>query len=133
MSLEGQPEFLTREAIDDLHYEAIERHGGHHGVLNEHLLESAINQPQQTYHISAADLYEIAAAYAYHIVADHPYWDGNKRTGALAAMEFLEANGVDTSRLPEQHAYESLIKVADHHMDRFELAEFFRSTLSAER
>jgi len=48
-------------------------------------------------------------------------------------MEFLEANGVDTSRLPEQLAYESLIKVADHHMDRFELAEFFRSTLSAER
>ncbi|MBZ5621968.1 MAG: hypothetical protein LAQ69_25065 [Acidobacteriia bacterium] len=56
MSLEREPEFLTREAIDDLHYGAIERHGGHHGVLNEHLLESAINQPQQTYHIDGADL-----------------------------------------------------------------------------
>ena len=48
-------------------------------------------------------------------------------------MEFLEANGVDTSRLPEQQTYESLIKVADHQMDRFELAEFFRSTLNVER
>jgi len=66
-------------------------------------------------------------------VADHPYWDGNKRTGVLAAIEFLEANGIDTSRLPEQQTYQSLIKVADHQMDRFELAEFFRSALSMER
>ncbi len=48
MSLDWEPEFLTREAIDDLHYEAIERYGGHHGVLNEGLLESAINQPRNT-------------------------------------------------------------------------------------
>jgi len=133
MSLEKEPEFLTREVVDDLHYEAIEQHGGHHGVLNEHLLESAIHQPQQTYHVGGGDLYEIAAAYAYHIVAivaDHPYWDGNKRTGALAALEFLETNGIDTSRLPEQQTYESLIQVAEHQMDRFELAAFFRSHLS---
>jgi|ERR1022692_257063 death-on-curing protein len=132
MSLEREPEFLTREAIDDLHYEAIERQGGHHGVLNDHLLESAINQPQQTYHIGGGDLYEIAAAYAFHIVADHPYWDGNKRTGALAAMEFLETNGVDTSRLPEQQTYECLIKIAEHQMNRFELADYFRSALTAD-
>ena len=99
-------------------------------MLNEHLLESAINQHQQTSHVGGGDLYEIAAAYAYHIVADHPYWDGNKRTGALAAIEFLETNGIDTSRLPEQQTYESLIHVAEHQMDRFELAEFFRSHLS---
>ncbi len=130
MRIEKEPEFLTREIVDDLHYEAIEQHGGHHGLLNEHLLESAIHQPQQTYHVGGGDLYEIAAAYAYHIVADHPYWDGNKRTGALAAIEFLEANGVDTSPLPERQTYESLIQVAEHQMDRFELAAFFRSHLS---
>ena len=130
MRIEKEPEFLTREIVDDLHYEAIEQHGGHHGVLNEHLLESAIHQPQQTYHVGGGDLYEIAAAYAYHIVADHPYWDGNKRTGALAAIEFLEANGIDSSRWPEQETYESPIKVAEHQMDRLELAEFFRSRLS---
>ena len=130
MRIEKEPEFLTREIVDDLHYEAIEQHGGHHGVLNEHLLESAIHQPQQTYHLGGGDLYEIAAAYAYHIVADHPYWDGNKRTGALAAIEFLEANGVDTRPLPERQTYESLIQVAEHQMDRFELAAFFRSHLS---
>jgi death-on-curing protein len=133
MRSEQEPRFLTREEVDALHYEAIERYGGHHGVLNQHLVESAINQPQQTYHVGGGDLYEIAAAYAYHIVADHPYWDGNKRTGGAAAMTFLERNGVETSRLPEQQTYESLIKIADHQMDRFELAGYFRSTLSLER
>lgn len=101
-------------------------------MLNDNLLESAINQPPHTYYIGGGDLYEIAAAYAYHIVADHPYWDGNKRTGALAAMEFLETNGVDTSRLPEQQTYESLIKVAEHQMNRFELADYFRSALTTD-
>jgi len=65
--------------------------------------------------------YEIAAAHACHIVAGHPYWDGNKRTGGAAAMTFLERNGVETSRLPEQQTYESLIRIADRRMDRFEL------------
>jgi death on curing protein len=133
MSGDREPKFLNREEVDALHYEAIERYGGHHGVLNEHLLESAIHQPQQMYHVSGGDLYEIAAAYAYHIIADHPYWDGNKRTGAAAGIIFLERNGVDTSRLPKQQTYESLIKVADHQMNRFELAAFFRSHLAVER
>src|SRR6266852_4896148 len=100
MCQEQEPKFLTREEVDALHYEAIERYGGHHGLLNDHLAESAINQPRHTYHVGGGDLYEIAAAYAFHIVSDHPYWDGNKRTGGASAMAFLERNGVDTSRLP---------------------------------
>jgi len=46
--------------------------------------------------------------------ADHPYWDGNKRTGARSAIAFMEANGIDTTRLPEQQTYEAMIRVADH-------------------
>ncbi len=128
--MEPDPKFLTREMVDTIHEEQINTYGGHHGVLNEHLVESAVNQPKSTYCFGGGDIYELAAAYAYHIVADHPYWDGNKRTGARAAVAFMEINGVDTSRLPEQQTYESLIKVADHQMDRFELADFFRSHLT---
>jgi death-on-curing protein len=69
----------------------------------------------------------IVAAYAFHIVADHPDWDGNKRTGGAAGLTFLELNGVDTSRLPEKQIYEAVIKTADHQMGRFELAKLFRS------
>jgi death-on-curing protein len=66
-----EPEFPTREVIEDLHYDAVEQYGGHHGLLNEHLLESAINQPRNTYCFTGCDLFEVAAAYAFHIVADH--------------------------------------------------------------
>src|SRR5712692_1383968 len=105
-----EPRFLTREMVDAIHEQQIETYGGHHGVLNEHLLESAINQPRSTYFFGGGDLYEVAAAYAYHIIADHPYWDGNKRTGTRAACAFMEANGIDTSRLPEEQTYEAMIQ-----------------------
>jgi len=118
--------------IDELHYDAIEQYGGHHGLLNEHLIESAINQPKSTYYFANCDLFEVAAAYAFHIVADHPFWDGNKRTGVLAARTFLQMNGVDSSALPEHATYEIMIRVADHQVDRAELARFFRAALSTE-
>jgi death-on-curing protein len=77
----NEPLFLTREMVDEIHETAISAYGDLRGILNEHLLESSINQPRHTYHIGGGDLFEVAAAYAFHIIADHPYWDGNKRTG----------------------------------------------------
>ena len=124
------PLFLTRQMVDGIHENAIAAYGGLRGVLNEHLLESAINQPRHTYHIGGGDIYEIAAAYAFHIVADHPYWDGNKRTGVGSALVFLEMNGIDTSELPEMATFECLIQVADHRMDRRTLGNFFRTALA---
>ena len=121
--------FLTREMVDSIHEHAIATYGGLRGVLNEHLLESAINQPRHTYHVGGGDIYEIAAAYAFHIVADHPSWDGNKRTGVGSALVFLEMNAIDTSHLPEIATFDCLIKVADHKMDRKGLAHFLRTAL----
>ena len=105
----NEPLFLTREMVDEIHEAAISAYGGLRGVLNEHLLESAINQPRHTYHIGGGDLFEVAAAYAFHVVADHPYWDGNKRTGVGSAFLFLEMNGVDTTHIPEMATYHRLI------------------------
>ena len=73
---------------------------------------------------------EIAAAYAYHIAESQAYLDGNKRTGIHAALDFLEINGVDTSSLPELAAYDAMIRVANHELDRRGLAQFFRATLA---
>jgi len=81
MAKPDEPLFLTRSMVDEIHETAIAAYGGLRGVLNEHLLESAINQPRHTHVYGGGDLFDIAAAYAFHIVADHPYWDGNKRTG----------------------------------------------------
>jgi len=100
------------------------------GLRNENGLESAIAQPQNVYLYGNGDLYEIAAAYAYHISESQAYVDGNKRTAVQAALDFLEINGIDTSPLPELETYEAMISVAKHEMDRAALGELFRRLLT---
>ena len=112
-----------------IHGDQVNEFGGIHGLRDEGALESAIAQPVNVYVYGNGDLYEIAAAYAYHIAESQAYLDGNKRTGVQAALDFLEINGVDTSRLPEVAAHEAMIQVASHELDRPGLAAFFRQTL----
>ena len=65
--MKQEPYFLTREQIDIIHRDQIEAWGGLHGLRSEDALESAIAQPQNVYFYGDGDLYEIAAAYAFHI------------------------------------------------------------------
>jgi death on curing protein len=127
--LEQEPYFLTREQIDTIHHDQIEAWGGLQGVRSEDALESAIAQPLNVYFYGNGDLYEMAAAYAFHIAESQAYFDGNKRTGVQAAADFLEINGIDTSPLPELEAYEAMIGVATHELDRSGLAAFLRGVL----
>jgi death on curing protein len=127
--LEQEPYFLTREQIDTIHRDQIEAWGGLHGLRSEDALEPAIAQPQNVYFYGAGDLYEIAAAYAFHIAESQAYLDGNKRTGVQAAADFLEINGIDTGPLPELATYEAMIRVAVHELDRSGLAVFLREVL----
>jgi death-on-curing protein len=130
--LEQEPYFLTREQVDTIHRDQIEAWGGLHGLRSEDALESAIAQPQNVYFYGGGDLFEIAAAYVFHIAESQAYLDGNKRTGVQAAADFLEINGIDTSRLPELATYEAMIRVASHELDRSGLALFLRDVLKAE-
>lgn len=86
--------FLTLDEILAIHMEQIRRYGGETGTRDFSLLESAIAQPQSGF--SGKYFHEdhaaMAAAYMYHIVQDHPFVDGNKRTGAAAAYMFLGLN-----------------------------------------
>ena len=127
--MEQEPYFLTREQIDTIHWDQIEAWGGLHGLRSDNALESAIAQPQNVYFYGGGDLYEIAAAYAFHIAESQAYLDGNKRTGVQAAVDFLEVNGIDTAPLPEAATYEAMIRVATHELDRSGLAVFLREVL----
>jgi len=129
MNRDWEPEFLTREIVDAIHNEQINQFGGLHGVRDENALESAIMAAQNVYHYRDGDVYEVAAAYVYHLAESQAYLDGNKRTGAQAAFVFLEGCGVSCGRLPEQETYEAMIKVATHEMSRSDLARYLRSTL----
>ncbi len=130
MDDQNDPLFLSREQIDAIHNDQLTHFGGIRGLRDPGALESAIAQPLNVYFYGNGDVYEIAAAYAYYIAESQASLDGNKRTGFQAALDFLEVNGVDTSPLPEVPAYEAMIAVANHQMDRAGLAQFLRDTLA---
>ena len=90
------PEFLTVEDVVEIHALQLERFGGSAGVRDQGLLESAVAQPQMTFggELVHADLFAMAAAYLFHLVQGHAFVDGNKRTGLLSALVFLDINGI---------------------------------------
>jgi death-on-curing protein len=111
----------------ELHKRVIEASGGSHGVLNQGMLESALNRPlQRAAYDDSADLFHFAAAYAYGIIKNHPFIDGNKRTGMLAIRAFLYRNGFDFD--PEDNdGVETAVKVASSEMDESALAAWIRA------
>ena len=89
------PYWLTRDECLALHDMMLAFYGGIMGVRDEHLLESALARPQQLFHYGKPSMAEMAAAYAAGIVKNHPFLDGNKRTGFMLGAGFLERNGHD--------------------------------------
>lgn len=127
--MKEQPHFLTREQVDIIHDDQIGAWGGLRGLRSEDALESALAQPLNVYFYGDGGLFEIAAAYAFHIAEGQAYVDGNKRTGVQAAADFLEINGIDTSSLPDLATYDAMMRVARHELDLSGLAAFFRAVL----
>jgi death on curing protein len=76
-------------------------------------------------HYLHGDFYEMAAAYLFHLVQNHPFLDGNKRVGASAALVFLTMNGVET-KMTNQALVDMVLAVANGKMDKPAIAEFFR-------
>jgi death-on-curing protein len=90
------PSFLTAEEALAVHAFQIQRFGGSAGMRDSGLLESALAQPQASFEgaLLCEDLFQMAAAYLFHLVSNHPFVDGNKRTGLHCALLFLDLNGV---------------------------------------
>ncbi len=123
----AEPRFLSVEDIIDIHADQIERYGGSLGVRDVELLRSAIGMPEAGFgnQYLHADLFQMAAAYLYHIVQNHPFLDGNKRTGTMAAFVFLKLNGLTLDA--DESTFESLVlKTAQGQIDKSVIAEFFR-------
>lgn len=90
----SEPSWLTRLAVEIIHDEQLAEHGGAPGLRDEGLLESALARPRNLFaYEKSDDLHDLAAAYAAGMVRNHPFMDGNKRTGFLAAYTFLLMNG----------------------------------------
>ncbi len=120
--------FLTPGEVIKIHDLLITHTGGAAGIRDKNLLESAVAQPQASAFgkYLHPDIFNMAAAYCFHIIKNHPFIDGNKRTGLLTAMTFLEKNEV-ILRVDMDHFYELIIGVATSKISKNELASFFES------
>jgi death-on-curing protein len=125
----NEPVFLSREAVDAIHEASLREFGGADGIRDEHALESALAQPMHEFYYGEADLFQIGAAYAYHLAENQPFIDGNKRTGLLSALNFLAANGIAADR-PVDEFYDAMIAIAEKRLDKAGLAAVFRTQLS---
>ncbi len=126
-----KPRFLGFDEVMEIHRDQIERYGGSPGIRDEALLRSAVAMPSagaagKYFHV---DLIEMAAAYVFHIVKDHPFVDGNKRVGAVAALVFLELNGVEI-RIPEADLDDLIMRVARSETSKSGIAELLREHCS---
>ena len=119
-------DFLSVQDVLLAHTDQIARYGGDPSVRDLGLLESAIALPQATFGKTFlhAFPFEMAAAYMFHIVQNHPFVDGNKRTGAVAALLFLELNDIVIDA-PAGSIYEKTIAVANGRADKQEISLFF--------
>jgi death on curing protein len=88
-----EPYWFTRDECLALHDMMLSQYGGLAGTRDDDLLESALARPRQRYHYGKPEMAELAAAYAVGIVRNHPFLDGNKRTGFMLGAGFLERNG----------------------------------------
>lgn len=98
-----EPEWLTESDVLAMHDKLLARFGGLAGVRDPGLLDSALNRPKQLFHYEERPIFDLAAAYAEGIVKNHPFLDGNKRTGFVAAGIFLLSNGYRLTA-PEEEA-----------------------------
>ncbi|HQK89280.1 type II toxin-antitoxin system death-on-curing family toxin [Mangrovibacter phragmitis] len=122
-----EPKFLSLTEVLDIHQDQLVRYGGGSGIRDIELLKSALGMPAATYggEYLHTDVYEMAAAYLFHLVKNHPFVDGNKRVGAVAALVFLVLNGYDFDA-PEDDFAEMVLAVARGEIDKAEVAVFIR-------
>lgn len=119
--------FVDIDRVLQVHLSMIDRYGGEHGLRDIALLQSAVAMPQTSFEgqFLHNDVFEMAAAYLFHIVQNHPFVDGNKRTGTAAAIIFLALNNVQIE--PDEDELVNLtISVARGEVDKSKIAEFFR-------
>ncbi|MBC8205948.1 MAG: type II toxin-antitoxin system death-on-curing family toxin [Kiritimatiellaeota bacterium] len=124
-----EPLWVCAEVILAVQAELLARFGGIEGLRDEGLLDSAISRPQHLFHYGKPSLFELAAEYAFGIVKNHPFIDGNKRAGFMAAYIFLGANG-QAVEAPEDEAVLHTVALAAGEIVAEEYAAWLKASCS---
>jgi death-on-curing protein len=126
MARRREPRWLSRLVVDAIHADQLRQHGGHPGVRDDNVLESALARPRQKWNCGeSADVAALAAAYAFGFVRNHLYKDGNKRIGFLALVTFLGMNDYDLEATDED-VVTTMLALADGSLTERRLASWVR-------
>jgi death on curing protein len=120
--------FLKIEMILSFHEDQINQYGGNSGIRDRGLLESALAQPEASFggEYVRKNIFEMAAAYGFHICKNHPFIDGNKRTALIAMYTFLYVNGWKL-KANKKVLYANIVELASGNLTKEELTEFLKS------
>ncbi|MGB7202175.1 MAG: type II toxin-antitoxin system death-on-curing family toxin [Pyrinomonadaceae bacterium] len=123
--------WLKIDRVLAIHSRLIAEHGGSDGVRDLGLLESALGRPVNIHAYEPdSDIAQLAAAYAFGIVKNHPFIDGNKRTGYVAMETFLLRNGFELNGTPADK-YLTIISLAEGTLSEQQLADWLRERIAA--
>jgi death on curing protein len=122
------PIFLTLAEVLEIHQDQVVRYGGDPGIRDLGLLKSALGTPMATFggQFLHTDVFEMAAAYLFHIVQNHPFVDGNRRTGTVAANVFLILNGYEFD-VAQAALADMVLSVARGESAKSDIVSFLRS------
>ena len=125
-----EPRWVPRLVLEAVHLDQVREHGGLLGLRDENVLESAMSRARQRWtYEPEADLARLAADYAFGICRNHPFRDGNKRMGFLAAVIFLGLNG-QWLAADEPDVVSIMRGVAAGDVDEDELAAWIRTRMT---
>jgi len=121
-------QFLAADDVLAIHEDRIREYGGSHGVRDLGLMESAIAMPRATFgrEYLHQTLFEMAAAYLFHIARNHPFVDGNKRTALACALAFLRLNDLKVIA-GEDELYDLVLGTAEGRVSKSEIAVFLQA------
>jgi death-on-curing protein len=122
----SEPIWIEEDLVLAIHDRQLAEHGGAEGLRDESLLRSALARPLNHLAYTSSDIIELAAKYTAGIVQNHPFVDGNKRTGFVIGVLFLELNGYQLTASEEAAAH-AVLTLAAGRTDEKSFCEFLRA------
>jgi death on curing protein len=122
-----EPKWISKKSTLAIHDALLAEHGGAPGLVDEHLLDSALDSPKNHFAYGGVpDIFELAAAYARALTQDHPFVDGSKRVALTIALTFLERNKIIV-KASEAEAVEMVLGLSSREVDGRTFAMWLRS------
>ncbi|MGK7344889.1 MAG: type II toxin-antitoxin system death-on-curing family toxin [Candidatus Nitrospinota bacterium M3_3B_026] len=116
--------WISKHAVMAIHAEQIAEHGGASGIRDQKMLDSALARPKNLVSYENPSVFKLAAAYAFGVIKNHPFIDGNKRAALVVSGAFLYLNGWELNA-PEAEAASVFFDLADGAVSESELAKWF--------